>query len=68
MPVLLVHGSVDSTTLLEQSKAMRNALAKANKPHEWVEVAGEGHGFSTQKNQIDFYRRLEVFLAKHIGK
>ena len=68
VPVLLVHGSVDSTARLEQGEAMRNALAKANKPHEWVEVAGEGHGFYTQKNQIDFYRRLEVFLAKHIGK
>ncbi|MEQ1683295.1 MAG: prolyl oligopeptidase family serine peptidase [Burkholderiaceae bacterium] len=67
-PVLLVHGSVDGTTPLEQGTAMRKALVKAKKPHEWVEVSGEGHGFYTRKNQIDFYQRLEAFLAKHIGK
>ncbi|MDP3820957.1 MAG: prolyl oligopeptidase family serine peptidase [Burkholderiales bacterium] len=68
VPVLLVHGSVDGTTPLEQGTAMRKALAKAKKPHEWVEVSGEGHGFYSSKNQIDFYQRLEAFLARHIGK
>ncbi len=68
VPVLLVHGSVDVTTALDQGEAMHKALAKAKKPHEWVEVSGEGHGFYSRKNQIDFYQRLEAFLAKHIGK
>jgi len=68
VPVLLVHGSADGTTPLEQGEAMHDALTKAKKPHEWVQVPGEDHSFYARKNQIDFYQRLEAFLAKHIGK
>ena len=28
----------------------------------------EGHGFYNEENQFDFYREMEKFLTKHIGK
>jgi dienelactone hydrolase len=68
VPVLLIHGDTDSTTPFAQGKAMRDALRAAKKNVEWVDVSGEGHGFYARKNQEDLYRRLEAFLAKHIGK
>jgi len=35
---------------------------------EWIEYQEEGHGWSLPKNRIDFWRRVENFLDKHIGK
>ncbi|CAN4280607.1 S9 family peptidase [Pseudoxanthomonas sp. LjRoot125] len=66
-PVLLVHGEVDERTPIAQARAMRAALERAGRPPEWMAVAGEGHGFHADANNIAFYRKLEEFLAKHIG-
>lgn len=33
---------------------------------EWVVYDREGHGLARKKNQIDFYKRIEQFLAKHL--
>jgi dipeptidyl aminopeptidase/acylaminoacyl peptidase len=33
---------------------------------ELVVYAGEGHGFRARENQIDEYRRIAAFLARHI--
>jgi dipeptidyl aminopeptidase/acylaminoacyl peptidase len=35
---------------------------------EWIEYTEEGHGWSVPANRIDFYKRVEKFLDKHIGK
>ncbi len=66
-PVLLVHGEIDERTPLAQARAMKGALERAGNPPEWVVVPKEGHGFYNDRNSIDFYRRLESFLARHIG-
>ncbi|CAN7197335.1 S9 family peptidase [Pseudoxanthomonas sp. LjRoot168] len=66
-PVLLVHGEVDERTPIAQARAMRAALERAGRAPEWLAVAGEGHGFHADANNIAFYRKLEAFLAKHIG-
>lgn len=68
VPVLLVHGEEDLITPVAQGKSMRKALSRAGKPVEWVEVAAEGHGFYARKNQEAFYRQLENFLGRHLGK
>ncbi|MES2152281.1 MAG: S9 family peptidase [Pseudomonadota bacterium] len=68
IPVLLVHGKKDKTTALDQAEDMRDALVKAGNPPEWMLVAKEDHGFYHPENHKAFYERLEVFLAKHLGK
>lgn len=30
-------------------------------------VDGIGHGFHNEENRFDFYRRMESFLARHLG-
>jgi dipeptidyl aminopeptidase/acylaminoacyl peptidase len=47
---------------------MRNALDDAHKPYEWLSKPDEGHGFYDEKNNIEFYNRLQSFLEKYIGK
>lgn len=68
VPVLLVHGGQDKRTPAAHAERMRQALSAAGRPPEWFYVSDEGHGFYDTKNQTEFYRRLETFLAKHLGK
>ena len=35
---------------------------------EYVVYTGEGHGFNKEENVIDFYTRVEKFLATHLKK
>jgi dipeptidyl aminopeptidase/acylaminoacyl peptidase len=65
-PVLLAMGSSDRRVPLEHGQAMRDALRKAQRPLEWVVYPDEGHGWAKLENRLDFYRRLERFLAEHL--
>ncbi|NMW23652.1 S9 family peptidase [Rhodanobacter denitrificans] len=67
VPVLLIHGEDDKRAPFAQAKAMRAALDAAHKPYEWLSKPGEGHGFYSEKNNIEFYNRLQAFLEKNIG-
>jgi dipeptidyl aminopeptidase/acylaminoacyl peptidase len=67
VPVLLVHGKDDQRAPFAQAEAMRDALEAAHKPFEWLVKPGEGHGFYSEKNNVDFLNRLQAFLTKYIG-
>lgn len=68
VPVLLVHGEDDQRAPFAQAKAMRAALEAAHKPYEWLSKPGEGHGFYSEKDNVEFLNRLQAFLEKNIGK
>ena len=42
-------------------------LQKAGTEVEYVEYPDEGHGFKRPENRLDFYARVEKFLAKDLG-
>ena len=66
-PVLMAYGELDFRVPLPHGVKMRDALLKAgNNNVEWVEYEGEGHGWMLLKNRIDFYTRIENFLAKNL--
>jgi dipeptidyl aminopeptidase/acylaminoacyl peptidase len=65
-PILLVMGSDDIRVPLIHGERMRDALKEAGKPVEWVVYKGEGHGFNKDENVIDFYTRIEKFLAANL--
>lgn len=67
-PVLLIHGGKDAIAPKEHAFRMRDALEKAGNKTEWYYVDYEWHGFYDTENQVEVYRRLEAFLAKHIGR
>ncbi len=65
-PLLLVHGAADRRVPIANAERMRDALLKSGKRVEWVSYADEGHGFEFDENRIDYYRRVEAFLARHL--
>ena len=65
---MLAHGKDDKRATFNHAEAMREALIKQGRPHEWMAVPDEGHGFYNTKNVQEFYTRMEQFLAKHLGQ
>lgn len=64
VPVLLLHGDADPVVGVEQSRRLAAAGAQCI---EYVEYAGEGHGFRSWSTRRDEYRRTEEFLIRHFG-
>ncbi len=67
VPVMLVHGTSDQTTNINQFKVMESALRAAGNPAETYVAKGEGHGFYKPENEAELFRRIVAFLDKHIG-
>ncbi|MBV8503005.1 MAG: S9 family peptidase [Paucibacter sp.] len=68
-PLLMGYGGADRRVPMEHGQAMREALAAAgNKDVEWVVYPEEGHGWTKLENNIDFWTRVERFLARNIGE
>jgi acetyl esterase/lipase len=65
-PLLMAYGDEDRRVPMAHGDRMREALRKAGQNPEWVVYSGEGHGWRLEKHQIDFARRVEAFLAKHL--
>jgi len=63
-PILLLHGKDDTVVPIEQSRLMASALRRANKPFEFIELAGEDHwlsrGDSRQRMLTETVRFLQA--------
>jgi dipeptidyl aminopeptidase/acylaminoacyl peptidase len=66
-PLLLAYGERDQRVPLAHGIQLRDALAAAGRPPEWVAYPGEFHGFYKWEHQQDHWRRIEAFLAKHLA-
>ena len=67
IPMLMAFGAQDSRVPLEHGTRMRAALRAAGNEPEYVVYSGEGHGWLKVENRIDFWQRVEKFLAKHLN-
>ena len=67
-PVMLIHGKDDTVVPYYQSEIMRDALAAANKPHTFVELAGEDHWLSSGETRTEMLRASIEFIDRHIGE
>ncbi|WP_342119579.1 alpha/beta hydrolase family protein [Pseudoduganella sp. OTU4001] len=65
-PVLLAYGAKDSRVPIVHGEDMRKALIAAGNPPEWIVYDDEGHGWTRPQNQIDFWRKVEAFLARSL--
>jgi dipeptidyl aminopeptidase/acylaminoacyl peptidase len=66
-PVLMAYGGRDFRVPLPHGTQMRDAIRKAGKTEvEWIEYELEGHGFLLEANRVDFWTRVEKFLAKNL--
>lgn len=66
-PLLLAYGGADQRVPLEHGLKFLDAVKAGNPDVEWIAYPEEGHGWSLPKNRIDFWTRVEQFLARNIG-
>lgn len=65
-PLMLIYGNYDRRVPIVHGKRLRAKMQDAGLEPEWIVYDGEGHGWARKKNQIDFWKRIEQFLAKHL--
>jgi dipeptidyl aminopeptidase/acylaminoacyl peptidase len=66
-PLLIGQGKNDPRVTIANTDAMVAALRKAKREVAYIVYPDEGHGFQRFQNNLDFYGRVEEFLAKHLG-
>jgi acetyl esterase/lipase len=67
-PLQLIWGSEDRRVPIQHGKRLREAMQKAGQEPEWIVFEGEAHGWRKPEHQIGFARKLEAFLARHLGR
>jgi dipeptidyl aminopeptidase/acylaminoacyl peptidase len=67
LPVLLAYGGEDVRVPPDHATRFASAAKSAGVPIEVVAYPTEGHGFFEQKNQADWWQRVERFLATHLA-
>lgn len=65
-PLLMAYGAEDRRVPIDHGTAFKRALTQ-DQPVEWVVYDREGHGWRELKTELDFWGRVERFLARHIG-
>ena len=69
VPLLLIHGSLDSRVLPKQAQLYRDALDRAGKDYKYVELEGADHFYNTlyYEHQIELYTSIIDFLQNDCG-
>lgn len=67
-PVLIVQGANDPRVNKNESDQMVKALRDRGMEVEYIVKNNEGHGFSNEENRMEFYRKMEEFLGRHLGE
>lgn len=66
-PLLLAYGGADLRVPLEHGRRFRDAVSTTNPDVEWVVYGDEGHGWNKFETRMDFWKRVERFLAQNLG-
>lgn len=66
-PLLIAQGANDPRVKPKESDQIVEAMKTAGKEVEYMLFSNEGHGLRTWQNRLRFYRKIEDFLAEHIG-
>jgi dipeptidyl aminopeptidase/acylaminoacyl peptidase len=67
VPLLIGQGQNDPRVNVRESDQIVAAMRAKNLPVEYIVYTDEGHGFARPANRLDFYGRVEPFLAKYLG-
>jgi acetyl esterase/lipase len=65
VPILLIHGRVDTVVAYEQSETMANALKKSGKQVEFVTLDKEDHHLSRSDTRLQMLSSSVEFLKKY---
>ncbi len=66
IPMLILCGDADPVVPVEQSRLFAERVRAAGGEIELHVYEGDGHGFRQRVNQLDEYRRIAGFLARHV--
>jgi dipeptidyl aminopeptidase/acylaminoacyl peptidase len=66
-PLFVAQGANDPRVNINESNQIVSALRKRGVTVEYMVKQNEGHGFSNQENQFDFYSAMEKFLNQHLN-
>ena len=67
IPILIAQGENDPRVKRAESEQIVWAMKERGIAHEYVMYENEGHGLAKPENRLDFYHRVDRFLAKHLG-
>jgi dipeptidyl aminopeptidase/acylaminoacyl peptidase len=67
VPMLIGQGANDPRVNIKNSDVIVEALRKKNIPVTYIVYPDEGHGFARPENNLDFFGRVEDFLAKYLN-
>lgn len=67
-PLFIAQGANDPRVNKAESDQMVAALKERGINVQYMVKMDEGHGFANEKNQIDFYKAMDGFLAKYLQK
>ena len=65
-PLFIAQGFNDPRVNHAEAEQIVKALQDAHKPVEYMVKMDEGHGFMNPENRLDFYGKMEAFLAKYL--
>ncbi len=66
-PLLAAYGKNDPRVRLEHGAALEAQLNKFGKTHEYLVEEGEGHGFRNVEHRVEFFRKVDEFLARYMN-
>ena len=66
-PVLIVHGSADERTPIEQAEVLEDALKQKGHKYKTLYIDNEYHGFIVPENRLKATEAIVEFLNEHIG-
>jgi len=66
-PLLIEHGANDPRVKIQESEQIVRIMRENKLPVIFVVYPDEGHGILRKENVLDFYGRVEEFLAEHLG-
>jgi dipeptidyl aminopeptidase/acylaminoacyl peptidase len=66
VPLLLIHGSIDTVVEPEQSKMMLQAAQKAGKNVQLVTLKGEDHNLSRSDTRLQMLQAMAAFLRTNL--
>ncbi len=67
MPLLIAQGANDPRVNIREADQMVAAMRENKIPVTYVVYPDEGHGFARPNNRLDFYGRIDEFLAQQLG-
>lgn len=67
VPMLIAQGANDPRVNRAESDQFVAAMKEHGLDVEYVVYPDEGHGFARPENRLDFYHRVDKFLAKVLG-